>query len=93
VNGEGNILQKGDANTVCLLFITFFSTSTIDDNITIPILNIIPFSKLFCAIDNNVIKKTTNSGAVKDIYSNIFVKLIVIASGPVDIIYLNINIY
>jgi hypothetical protein len=87
VNGEGNILQKGDANTVCLLFITFFSTSTIDDNITIPILNIIPFSKLFCAIDSNVIKKTTNSGAVKDIYSNIFVKLIVIASGPVDIIY------
>jgi hypothetical protein len=44
-----------------------------------------PFSKLFCAIDSKVIKKTTNNGAVKDIYSKTFVKLIVIANGPDDI--------
>ena len=85
VNGEGKILQKGDANTDCLFLITFFNNNTIDDNITIPILNTIPFSKLFCAIDSKVIKNTTSNGAVKDIYSNIFVKLMVIATGPADI--------
>jgi hypothetical protein len=85
VNGEGNILQNGDAKILCLFFIIFFSNSTIPESITIPILNTKPFSKLFCAIDSKVIKNTTNKGAVKDIYSNTFVKLIVIATGPVDI--------
>jgi hypothetical protein len=38
------------------------------ESITIPILNIKPFSKLFCIIENKVIKNITSIGAVKEIY-------------------------
>jgi hypothetical protein len=68
VNGPGITLQNGDASGLCLLLTTFFNIYTKVESITIPILNINPFSKLFCIIENKVIKNITNIGAVKEIY-------------------------
>jgi hypothetical protein len=68
VKGPGITLQNGDAKLLCSCFNVILIKYTKIESITSPILNIIPFTILFCIIENKVIKNITSIGAVKEIY-------------------------